>query len=170
MNFQDLESNINKADIVCIDETWYTKNQEYLIPEENEIVQCQGIKRAERGKASGGILITYNKYIYNKVEIFKIDECFIILKFIITNSVVFVCVVYVNQTSNFVDKLSNLSDFIQIIKNKYSDAKIIIGGDFNARFREKNVINADEKINDINLGFKRSSYDKNINKRGKELE
>lgn len=156
-------------DIICISETFHTDSSKLPIPSKLSVVDSLATKKAARGRASGGLAIIYNSAVYKSVDTLFINEHYIFVKLIIQKSILIIGNTYINRETNIEKVLTEIEEILNIINEEYSEAQIIIGGDFNARIAEEGKVNAEQLCTTSNISMNRNSCDKVIDKRGQML-
>ena len=168
-NLQDLINVSNDSDILCISETWHLDINKVQIQNKYRCFDSVAIKTADRGRPSGGLMILLNeKYYKNAEEICK-NECYIFIKFTQSNKLIILGVTYINQTRSVKAELEKIEETLSIINNKYKSAPIFLGGDFNARIKNRGTIDEEQLPTEAHFDLSRESLDQIINKRGQEL-
>jgi hypothetical protein len=99
-------------------------------------VVTPAVKNKQKGRASGGIVIMYDKLIFKDVQILDSSQWWLFLKLTVanTNLQIIVAMVYINQNST---DFSIFCDQLEITLNKisctYNQFPIWLCGDFNSR-------------------------------------
>ena len=78
-------------------------------------------------------------------------------------------VCYINQTTDAKEIFDNLDELMSIYSIKYPEARLLIGGDFNARIANKISCDSFQLPPSNKFTFKRKSLDTTINNRGIDL-
>lgn len=134
---------------------------------EYNIKFVSGIKTADRGRASGGELIGYNKNKLGNIASFVQLNNRVAMKIDIGGQPVFLAPVYLNgRVDSWEREWLELWDMIE--NNKMGDNLILIG-DLNGRIAERQELK-EELLNSLNLvKARRVSKDKVINEKGKRI-
>lgn len=114
------------------------------------------------------MILLNEKYYKNAEEICK-NECYIFIKFTQSNKLIILGVTYINQTRSVKAELEKIEETLSIINNKYKSAPIFLGGDFNARIKNRGTITEEQLPTEAPFDLNRESLDQIINKRGQEL-
>lgn len=154
--------------IIGIVETWSEKNDITLPKCMNDFkyISSPAIRNKQKGRASGGILLCYKK-VYDLVSVISTSRYWIIAKFknIYSNDTIIITCVYIPPTPKYDNILTLLFDEVEKL-NDAGEENIIMGGDFNARTSNLQII--PQNIFQ-NLRHTRSSCDKANDTRGKLL-
>ena len=84
-------------------------------------IDSEATKTAERGRASGGLIITYNRRIYNKFKVLNKSSNYIFIKVTINKKPLIIGVVYVNQTSDTASIFNELDNLLSLFNDKHQD-------------------------------------------------
>lgn len=166
-NLRDLD--FRNLDLVCVAETWLEKT--FTPPEDLSLlgfdaIDVPGCRDHDKGRASGGLLCLFNKKKLN-IEALVKNSIFLILKEVSLQ--IIIVFVYLNFNLEITDMLKLIQDNLDKINVDFSKYKTIWCGDFNARVGEFNQIREPEIFSTSNISALRYSYDKVVNKRGKQL-
>lgn len=168
-NIDNISDSIEESDIVCVCETWHTCKPNNIISKHHATIDVEGVKTADKGRASGGLLIAYSGEIYKDVEVLQTHKCFIFIKVIINKTIYIIGLIYINQTTDVNEIFDVIDDHIINFNVTYRGALIIIGGDMNARIANNGELDISQVAETAIFTSKRESLDKVTNKRGKDL-
>lgn len=112
-----------------------------LPPFSFDLIDSPAVRTAERGRASGGLLIALNTSKY-KYKTIKITEQLINVEVKInSNNFNFILgVIYLKPDSNIELFCAEFNEIIILINNNYPNSPLIIGGDFNVRIGDLNQV------------------------------
>ena len=160
---------IKDEDIICISESWHINKDNLPIPNKLEMIDSLAIKTAKWGRAAGGLIITFNSNIYKNIETLYKSENYIFIKLNISSKVLIIGLVYVSPLKDLSCVINTIDEILTVIRNKFKEAEIIIGGDFNARVATENEIDPDRLPSEAVCSRKRKSRDTKIDKRGRDI-
>ena len=166
-NFYDFKESMRENDIVCISESWHIETEKLRLPPKQNIIDSVATKKAERGRANGGLIIMYDEKFYKNVKTLFKNEDYIFVKIPINDSFIIVGLVYISPLKEIAPILNEKEEIISVIHNKYGNSRLVIGGDFNARVAEEGDIDPDRMESESFYSAKRSSLDTKIYKRGR---
>ena len=150
-------------------ETWHTQNIQSTFSLNHRTINIKAVKSAVRGRASGGLLITYDIKRYPNVEDIAEHNNYICIKLSICNQLFLIGNVYINQATDTQTIFNDLDEVLQMYSEVYKEASIIIGGDFNARVADKGVCEENQLPATGLFSNKRESLDNILNNRGLDL-
>ena len=107
-------------------ETWCTNKPNPTQLNKFKIIDSPAVRKAIKGRASGGLMIALNNKIYKNAESLYNTDNYIIIKFNYLNVNIILCTVYINQTNNLEIILSNLTETLDQIKLKFPNVNIVI--------------------------------------------
>lgn len=128
-NFRDIFEVVKRSDIVCLYETWLLSSVIH-IPGNSfnfDYINVQAKKISHFGRASGGILVLYNKRNFLVKELLKCDE-FIFMKVNYNNVIFILGVAYRSPLVNFSSFLDSLKASLIKVANDFPDYPFILGG------------------------------------------
>ena len=159
----DFWNYVGTMDVLAMTETWIDeKSGEKFyskLPKEFKWEWEAAIKEKKKGRAKGGILIGVRKSLEEIVNEDESGQSVLQRKILINDEIWRIVVGY--RSENDKDMWGKIE---KITEEKGDDARIIVGGDFNARTGENGSIEEE-----IEIGGKRKSKDKTINNEGKKL-
>ena len=129
-----------EADVACITETWMTTRSDSTCRDVSGRTDYSFIERNRAGRRGGGVCIMYNRKFIDMTRCKLPDSRFEVVAAIGRRKAqrrkVLIIAAYLppNLTAGE-DKefLDQLCDTILVLKNKYNDPYIMLGGDFNKR-------------------------------------
>ena len=128
-------------------------------------IYSKAVRISNRGRARGCLVCYLNNNIYKIKCLYTSNNC---LFFCIVNLKVIVGLVY----SNIVDfdrLLNTINEIYSTTLIKFSDFRIIMGGDFSAWVGEADSFYEAETLGETNLYDNRESLDARVDSRGKKL-
>lgn len=150
-------------------ETWHTNEIQPKFSMNHRTIDIKAVKTATKGRASGGLLITYDVKKYSNVETIAEHNNYIFIKLSICGQIYIIGNVYINQATDTQVIFNELEELLQIYSELYKEASIIVGGDYNARIADKGTCDENQLPVKGLFANKRESLDSVFNSRGRDL-
>ena len=161
---------------MCLVETWCTSEPVFMLSSSIEYAQeniqpyvySPAVRSEERGRAKGGINISYNSNLFQSRVLFT--SRYYIFTLMTKGEFQFVLgSVYISPLENLESILINFKEDLNSIIQNFICYPIIIGGDFNCRIANDNFIIDENILYNSEILCERFSMDSVKNSRGKML-
>ncbi len=146
-------------------ETWHINDFENVVLPNFNFLSSNATKEKPRGRASGGMLLFFNKNVYTSAEILDISSSWIIVMMHSKKTKFILACVYFKPDFELTYLLESLATVLQEAFVKFPDTPIYVGGDMNARLGNLGAV-PPEIVEFSNLYDVRESLDVFINSRG----